>query len=814
MASALTKRQQARNERALHDLLRSVPGNDRCADCGAKNPGWASWNLGIFLCMRCAGLHRKLGTHLSKVKSLSMDSWTSDQVESMKKTGNLASNQVFNPKSVRADIPIDADEVEGAMERYIRRKYEHREFAAGNSNNMLGAATRQNTGSTGTGSWSEEPPPLPPKPGKKFGFSLRSASSSLPRPSRQERNFTPPLSPTFSGSDQDPTSPREMKPSNKPSQVFGMRITSSISNNFDQKLATLRDMGFSDSRRNSDVLKNVNGSLDKAVEALVRLEGSKPAPRTETPAPRTLTPVSMGSQGVNGISVDKTRQAEAKNRDPWEVRETSPQRAATQPLPLRSASAAPAQNSWNPFMSQMQQPQQSTQGLESTFQNMQLSQPGPPQQQQQQYMQPQQPAYGQQGGLQNNPFQPAPNPWDSLNLPQQQPSQPDYMQQHFQQPTHTTTPQPQISSNPFLRKAQSQTFPPSNIWDQPITQPQQPLSAQQTGNPFGNFWQSSQQPQQQAQSQPQYQQQPSFLQQPTTQSPAPIFGQQQNYFSPPQPQQQPQQQQHHQQTWPPSDPRQQTQSPFTSTSNPWQQPPSQPQPQSQPQNLMPQMTGLPPQQHQQSQSQPQPQFQPQQPQQQQPQDNLWSYTPKDSLPSSSSSQPARYDKASILAMYGSSSGSSLQPVAEDARGGAVAVGGGGGGGGFQEQQQQQQVGYNPFATAPGTGSGNANAHVTSAPQPPNFASHSPHPPPPSAAGVGAGGFATPAFSPQQPQPYQQQQQQPGFAGGGVPGPGHGGARHVSHESAAFVTFPASSAGEGGRASPDAFAGLSAGFRFR
>ncbi|KAI6931440.1 ArfGap-domain-containing protein [Hortaea werneckii] len=664
MASALTKRQQARNERALHDLLRSVPGNDRCADCGAKNPGWASWNLGIFLCMRCAGLHRKLGTHLSKVKSLSMDSWTSDQVESMKKTGNIASNQVFNPKSVRADIPIDADEVEGAMERYIRRKYEHREFAAGHSNNMLGAATRQNTGSTGTGSWSEEPPPLPPKPGKKFGFSLRSASSSLPRPSRQERNFTPPLSPAFSGSDQDPTSPREMKRSNKPSQVFGMRITSSISNNFDQKLATLRDMGFSDSRRNSDVLKNVNGSLDKAVEALVRLEGSKPATTTETPAPRTLTPVSMGSQGVNGISVDKTRQAEAKNRDPWEVRESSPQRAATQPLPLRSASAAPAQNSWNPFMSQMHQPQQSTQGLENTFQNMQLSRPGPPQQQQQQYMQPQQQAYGQQGGLQNNPFQPAPNPWDSLNLPQQQPPQPDYLQQHFQQPSHTSTPQPQMSSNPFLRKAQSQTFPPSNIWDQPITQPQQPLSAQQTGNPFGNFWQSSQQQQQQQpqpQSQPQYQQQQNFLQQPATQSPAPIFGQQQNYFSPPPPQQQQQQQ-----TWPTPDPRQQTQSPFTSTSNPWQQPsPSQPPSQSQPQQLLPQMTGIPPQQQQQ--------------QPQQSQDQLWSYTPKDSAPSS---QPGRYDKASILAMYGSSggggggggsfgSGGALQPVAEDGR-----VGGG------------------------------------------------------------------------------------------------------------------------------------------
>jgi hypothetical protein len=37
--------------------------------------------LGIFLCMRCAAIHRKLGTHISKVKSLSMDTWSTEQVE-------------------------------------------------------------------------------------------------------------------------------------------------------------------------------------------------------------------------------------------------------------------------------------------------------------------------------------------------------------------------------------------------------------------------------------------------------------------------------------------------------------------------------------------------------------------------------------------------------------------------------------------------------------------------------------------------------------------------------------------------------------
>ncbi|KAH8920874.1 Arf GTPase activating protein, partial [Atractiella rhizophila] len=68
-------------QRQLLSLL-SVPGNDSCADCGASNPRWASWDLGIFLCVKCAQCHRSLGTHISKVKSLTLDQWTKECVVS------------------------------------------------------------------------------------------------------------------------------------------------------------------------------------------------------------------------------------------------------------------------------------------------------------------------------------------------------------------------------------------------------------------------------------------------------------------------------------------------------------------------------------------------------------------------------------------------------------------------------------------------------------------------------------------------------------------------------------------------------------
>ena len=49
------------------EVLRSIPGNDSCADCGARDPDWASLNLAVLLCIECSGFHRNLGVHISKV---------------------------------------------------------------------------------------------------------------------------------------------------------------------------------------------------------------------------------------------------------------------------------------------------------------------------------------------------------------------------------------------------------------------------------------------------------------------------------------------------------------------------------------------------------------------------------------------------------------------------------------------------------------------------------------------------------------------------------------------------------------------------
>jgi stromal membrane-associated protein len=61
--------------------------------CNLIDPRWASWNLGVFVCIRCSGIHRGMGTHISRVKSVDLDSWTDEQLQSVLKWGNARANK-------------------------------------------------------------------------------------------------------------------------------------------------------------------------------------------------------------------------------------------------------------------------------------------------------------------------------------------------------------------------------------------------------------------------------------------------------------------------------------------------------------------------------------------------------------------------------------------------------------------------------------------------------------------------------------------------------------------------------------------------
>ncbi|EMD41505.1 hypothetical protein CERSUDRAFT_110062 [Gelatoporia subvermispora B] len=112
-----------RHTRTLRELLKR-PENKVCADCKRNDPRWASWNLGVFLCIRCSGIHRSMGTHISKVKSVDLDVWTPEQMASIQKWGNRLANLYWEAHLRAGHVPADHK-----MDSFIRSKYESRRWA-------------------------------------------------------------------------------------------------------------------------------------------------------------------------------------------------------------------------------------------------------------------------------------------------------------------------------------------------------------------------------------------------------------------------------------------------------------------------------------------------------------------------------------------------------------------------------------------------------------------------------------------------------------------------------------------------------------
>lgn len=106
-------------------IILAMPGNDVCADCGAPQPKWASINLGITLCIECAGIHRSLGVHLSKVRSLTLDTevWSPEIVQLMLNLGNTSVNSAYLACYRDQVPPINEDSSRETRESWIKSKY-------------------------------------------------------------------------------------------------------------------------------------------------------------------------------------------------------------------------------------------------------------------------------------------------------------------------------------------------------------------------------------------------------------------------------------------------------------------------------------------------------------------------------------------------------------------------------------------------------------------------------------------------------------------------------------------------------------------
>lgn len=92
------------------------------------DPEWASLNLGVVMCIECSGVHRNLGSHISKVRSLGLDEWPPGHLSVMLAIGNSLANSVWEANVPRGRAKPGPGSTREEKEAWIRSKYEAKEF--------------------------------------------------------------------------------------------------------------------------------------------------------------------------------------------------------------------------------------------------------------------------------------------------------------------------------------------------------------------------------------------------------------------------------------------------------------------------------------------------------------------------------------------------------------------------------------------------------------------------------------------------------------------------------------------------------------
>ncbi|XP_026188484.1 arf-GAP with GTPase, ANK repeat and PH domain-containing protein 2 isoform X1 [Mastacembelus armatus] len=122
-------RRSSQSEAVALQAIRNAKGNSLCVDCEAPNPTWASLNLGALICIECSGIHRNLGTHLSRVRSLDLDDWPGELTQVLAAIGNHMANSIWE-SCTQGRIKPSPNATREERESWIRAKYEQRAFVA------------------------------------------------------------------------------------------------------------------------------------------------------------------------------------------------------------------------------------------------------------------------------------------------------------------------------------------------------------------------------------------------------------------------------------------------------------------------------------------------------------------------------------------------------------------------------------------------------------------------------------------------------------------------------------------------------------
>lgn len=136
------------------------PENQKCLDCSAVKPKWATlitvpplhghsvvtfdsskpvhpdtYYIGGFCCLECSGAHRRLGTHITFVRSVDLDTLKEHEVKALENGGNEVVNQIYEGNLHQVVVPMESEcskptstSGQKCRETFIKSKYEQKQF--------------------------------------------------------------------------------------------------------------------------------------------------------------------------------------------------------------------------------------------------------------------------------------------------------------------------------------------------------------------------------------------------------------------------------------------------------------------------------------------------------------------------------------------------------------------------------------------------------------------------------------------------------------------------------------------------------------
>ena len=118
-----------KKEEEKKNIINNLVNDNICSDCGAPKPTWISINWLTMICIECSGIHRNLGVHISKIRSLELDNIGDEYLEILCFINQREINNILEEElPLYEEEKPKYDSSRNAKEKLIINKYKEKKY--------------------------------------------------------------------------------------------------------------------------------------------------------------------------------------------------------------------------------------------------------------------------------------------------------------------------------------------------------------------------------------------------------------------------------------------------------------------------------------------------------------------------------------------------------------------------------------------------------------------------------------------------------------------------------------------------------------